>query len=215
MATDYSLSTGYPDISNFGDYSDETCVPCRDYTAAKASWCGRKWKKKADQLANQILFHWGLVEEESGVNTGYYKCAFWNKSRRYSLKGYEVTPEQTRAALVCDSIESYRDLAYELANDATKRCGNDLFGGKTCKNAKIDEMKWDIVGNHLKIAAKLSNNNYETCFEMEVLEDNQATKDALAAILDSTPEPMSNGTLALIVGGGSAAMMYTIYKISK
>ena len=47
------------------------------------------------------------------------------------------------------------------------------------------------------------------------MEDTQATKDALGAILEGTPEPMSNGTLALIVGGGSAAMMYVIYKISK
>ena len=215
MATDYSLSTGYPDVSNFGDYSDETCRPCKDYTGAKGSWCGRKWKKKADQLANQILFHWGLVKETSGVYTGYYKCAFWNKSRRYSLKGYEVTPEETRAALNCDSIETYRDVAFRLANDASDRCGNDLFGGKNCKNAKIDEWKWSKVAKHLQIATSISNNSYETCVEMEAMEDTQATKDALGAILESTPEPMSNGTLALIVGGGSAAMMYVIYKISK
>ena len=215
MATDYSLSTGYPDVSNFGDYSDETCAPCKDYTGAKGSWCGRKWKKKADQLANQILFHWGLVKETSGVYTGYYKCAFWNKSRRYSLKGYEVTPEETRAALNCDSIETYRDVAFRLANDASDRCGNDLFGGKNCKNAKIDEWKWSKVAKHLQIATSISNNSYETCVEMEAMEDTQATKDALGAILESTPEPMSNGTLALIVGGGSAAMMYVIYKISK
>tara|TARA_R110000765_G_scaffold10025_1_gene31229 strand:- start:620 stop:1267 length:648 start_codon:yes stop_codon:yes gene_type:complete len=215
MATDYSLSTGYPDVSNFGDYSDETCAPCKDYTGAKGSWCGRKWKKKADQLANEILFHWGLVKETSGVYTGYYKCAFWNKSRRYSLKGYEVTPEETRAALNCDSIETYRDVAFRLANDASDRCGNDLFGGKNCKNAKIDEWKWSKVAKHLQIATSISNNSYETCVEMEAMEDTQATKDALGAILESTPEPMSNGTLALIVGGGSAAMMYVIYKISK
>ena len=215
MATDYSLSTGYPDVSNFGDYSDETCAPCKDYTGAKGSWCGRKWKKKADQLANQILFHWGLVKETSGVYTGYYKCAFWNKSRRYSLKGYEVTPEETRAALNCDSIETYRDVAFRLANKAADRCGNDLFGGKNCKNAKIDEWKWSKVAKHLQIATSISNNSYETCVEMEAMEDTQATKDALGAILESTPEPMSNGTLALIVGGGSAAMMYVIYKISK
>ena len=215
MATDYSLSTGYPDVSNFGDYSDETCRPCKDYTGAKGSWCGRKWKKKADQLANEILFHWGLVKETSGVKTGYYKCAFWNKSRRYSLKGYEVTPEETRAALNCDSIETYRDVAFRLANDASDRCGNDLFGGKNCKNAKIDEWKWSKVAKHLQIATSISNNSYETCVEMEAMEDTQATKDALGAILESTPEPMSNGTLALIIGGGSAAMMYVIYKISK
>ena len=215
MATDYSLSTGYPDTSNFGDYSDETCTPCKQYTGAKGSWCGRKWKKKAQQRANEILFHWGLVKETSGVKTGYYKCAFWNKSRRYSLKGYEVTPEETRAALNCDSIETYRDVAFNLANEASDRCGNDLFGGKTCKNAKIDERKWSIVARHLQIATSISNNSYETCVEMEAMEDTQATKDALGAILESTPEPMSNGTLALIVGGGSAAMMYVIYKISK
>lgn len=215
MATDYSLSTGYPDTSNFGDVSDETCAPCRDYEGASGGWCGRKWKKKAQQKANEILFHWGLVTEKSGVKTGSYKCAFWNKSKKYSLKGYEITPEEVRAALACDSIESYRDIAKDLANKAADRCGSNFLGGKTCKNAKIDEMKWDIVSNKLSVASKLSNNIYETCVEEEVIEDFQDTKDALGGILESTPEPMSNGTLALIIGGGSLALMFTIYKISK
>ena len=72
MGVQARSTEGYPNIENFGDFGED-CKACQPYKGAGRWWCGRKWKKKGDQLANEILFHWGLVEKESGKKTGSYK----------------------------------------------------------------------------------------------------------------------------------------------
>ena len=215
MGAQTRSTEGYPNIEHFGSFGED-CKACQPYTGAGRWWCGRKWKKKADQQANEILFHWGLVKKESGKKTGEYKCNFTQKNRRYDLKGLEISPEQMRALINCDSLESKRDEAkVEYANIIKERETNQGVGGKKAKGQKIDERKWMLVSQALQAATDSTNANYETCLEEEVIEDNTYVIEKGEKLLDDMPEPMTNTTLALLVAGGSAAMMFAIYKISK
>ena len=164
-----------------------TCAACQTYEGASWDWCGKKWKAKAEQQANKILWHWGLVHNDSSVKTAKYRCGFWQKWKKYDMKGYNITYNEFRQTVSCDAIEGAYTTALNRSNDYKDASG---------KNGKINQMKWDKVASFLEGATVHQNNNYETCAEVELDEE---LADVLAEgreYLDSRPEPLSNGTFS-------------------
>ena len=128
------------DITNFGDISP-TCAACQTYEGASWDWCGKKWKAKAEQQANKILWHWGLVHNDSSVKTAKYRCGFWQKWKKYDMKGYNITYNEFRQTVSCDAIEGAYTTALNRSNDYKDASG---------KNGKINQMKWDKVASFFR-----------------------------------------------------------------
>ncbi len=193
------------DLTNFGDTSP-SCVACQTYDKAKWSWCGKKWKQKAEQQANEILWHWGLVHNDSSSKTAKYRCSFLQKFKRYDLKGYAITFKELRDNVACDSIEGQYAIASNKSASYVEASG---------KNGKINQMKWAKVAAFLEQGTVYQDNNQETCAEIEIDEEVAAVLAQGEEYLLDRPEPMSNGTLAAIIAAGGLGMMFIIFKATK
>ena len=192
-------------LDNFGD-TTPSCEACQSYEGASWDWCGKKWKQKAEQQANKILWHWGLVHNDSSVQTGKYRCHFLQSWKRYDMKGYNITFKELRDNVACDAIEGQYAIASNKSASYVEASG---------KNGKINQMKWAKVAAFLEQGTVYQDNNQETCAEVEIDEE---VADVLAQgeqyLLDR-PEPMSNGTLGAIIAAGGLGMMFIIFKATK
>lgn len=193
------------DLTNFGD-TGPNCQACQSYEGASWDWCGKKWQQKAEQQANKILWHWGLVHNDSSAQTAKYRCSFLQSWKRYDLKGYTITFKELRDNVSCDSIEGMFAVASQKSADYVTASG---------KNGKINQMKWAKVASFLEAGTVYQNNNYETCAEIEVDEEVAAVLAQGEEYLLDRPEPMSNGALAAIIAAGGLGMMFIIYRATK
>lgn len=190
---------------------------------AGSTWCGSRWEAKANQLANIILWKWGLAKTAESKPLYYYQCAnlanglgLWNYALNYKGKGLPISPKLARETFNCELLEGLAlsiEAEFQRAANRVNEAG--MLGGSGAKNAKIDKLKWSIVRDFSNRAVVWQDGIINTCEENANIDAWEEILAAQEASNNSRPEGMSNGVLAAIIGGGSIAMVLVISKFVK
>ena len=145
----------------------------------------------------------GLFDDPFGIfgTSGTYRTLFY---------GSLITIAQTRDLIGCQEISGALSYASDRRQHYATEAGNT--SGKARRKHLVNEGAWKYIEDFFN-AADGASQNYISCFNVlqtEVLEEGE---DEIGAILDSMPEPMSNATLAAILGGTGLGMILILNKV--
>jgi hypothetical protein len=188
---------------------------------AKGSWCTSRVNARADFMATNLLYYWGLAD--GGQPKFAFRCAkvgnlyglFGIKTRYYYAKGYPLSIFDTRElGDVCEKLESLELYALNMQESANLRLTTmGTFGGSAAKNAKIDRRKWEVIADFATNAKNASDGvNYDTCAEEGLASVYDAAAAALEKDLNKMDKPLDPTILFALIGGGVLTSILLINK---
>lgn len=191
---------------------------------AKGSWCGSRVNARADFMAYNLLWYWGLAD--GGEPRFAFKCGsvtnLWgllpSKTRYYYSKGYLLSIFDTRQlGDICEKLESLELYAINMQESANIRVTTmGAFGGAASKNAKIDRRKWEVIADFATNAKNASDGeNYDTCAEEGLAQVYTDAADKLQKDLDKLGKPLDPTILFAIIGAGVLTSILLINKAVK
>ena len=86
--------------------------------------------------------------------------------------------------------------------------------GKEMRKAHCNAWCWEYIRDFFKGLDDASQNEVACITELTQAEYDEAA-DTLSEVLDQMPEPISNTTLAAIIGGSGLAMILVLNKVVK
>tara|TARA_R100000005_G_C4970255_1_gene183510 strand:+ start:61 stop:747 length:687 start_codon:yes stop_codon:yes gene_type:complete len=225
-----SCANGYPNISNF---NLESFDPEFMLGGVKSNWCPKRCRALGKAKGLFYLRTWGFAyarfqdvqlepyegclnateEVEFPYDCGIFNdpLGIWGTAGSYdSGSGSHITIAETRDLIDCQVISgSLSQAAIERGNYATDA---GTTSGKERRKNLCNEAAWKYIEDFFHSADSASQ-NFISCYNVlqtQILEEGE---DELGGILDSIPEPMSNLTLAAIIGGSGLAMILILNKV--
>ena len=185
---------------------------------AGSSWCGERIEAKAQQLANVMMWNWGLIDGQES-RKWCWNCelvCLWNCSckKNYRGLGYELDVFKARELINCERMESLQLICNTEYEEANKRVGDASWvGGSTRKNAKIDRRKWQIIKGWADgVVGSADEGVYDTCAEEGLQQVYDDAAAALQADIDAMGKPLSP---MFIFGMITIAAIGSIFVINK
>mgnify|MGYP003665013329 CR=1 FL=1 len=188
---------------------------------AGSGWCGERIEAKAQQLANVMMWNWGLID---GVDSRKWcwNCeliCLWNCSckKNYRGLGYEIDVFKARELINCERMESLQIIAEDEYEDAVNRVYNlSWIGGATRKNAKIDRRKWQIIKSFADgVVGSADEGVFDTCAEEGLQQVYDDAAAALQADIDAMDKPLSPMFIFGMIGLGAIGSIFIINKMIK
>jgi hypothetical protein len=112
----------------------------------------------------------------------------------------------------CEVIENAMTQALTYKDDWYDVAGQSSSAGATSRRAAMNGRVWSIIYNWFYQVHTYQDTQENTCDEDEVTGAYDEYMEDMDAALGDMDEPMSNGTLALIVMGGALGMILVITK---
>tara|TARA_R100001369_G_scaffold91769_2_gene134116 strand:- start:130 stop:792 length:663 start_codon:yes stop_codon:yes gene_type:complete len=188
------------------------------------NWCSSQWQAKASQMANNIMYYWGLAKDDGTEPKYSYKCNnsymnLWGLLGGGTIKyyygvGHAITIYEGRELVNCEEIETLELYALQKKESADLRLTTmSAFGGAAAKNAKIDSRKWQIVYDWAASVRVSSDGiNFDSCAEEGLTDVYNEAAAALAADLNKMGKPLDPTLLLGIVGVGVLGSILVINK---
>lgn len=218
-----SCVNGYPNIQNFDLESWEADA---FLSGVGSSWCPSRCRAKGRAKALWYLRKWGLayatningtegcdiVKSEVKFDYKCGGCIVGSCGDYRSYSGAQITIQEGRELLSCEAISgavsyssSQVDYWWGEKNDTN---------GKEMRKAHCNAWCWEYISDFFQKLDNASQNEVACITELTQQQYDEAA-DTLAGVLDEMPEPMSNATLAAIIGGSGLAMILALNKFVK
>ena len=230
-----SCANGYPNTSNF---NLENFDPDFMLGGVKSNWCPPRCFQLGKMKGHRYLQRWGFTylwkevyDQYVAQDSNYEACptptgevkfnydcglfddpfgVFGTSGTYRTYAGSLITIAQTRDLLGCQEISGALSYASTRRQHYASEAG--LSSGKARRKHLVNEGAWKYIEDFFN-AADGASQNYISCFNVLQTQVLQEGEDEIGGILDSMPEPMSNATLAAILGGTGLGMILILNKV--
>jgi len=130
---------------------------------------------------------------------------------------YERVDYATAAEYInCTDIGGALDIALGNATAFGDDAGESSSLGKTSRKHQMNQDVWDDIAGYLgQLKSYKDSNNAISCYVEDAVTPWEAYNKELEATLAAIPEPMSNGTLGIIIVGGALSVTLILTKFIK
>jgi hypothetical protein len=186
--------------------------------------CADRREGMAQLKAREYMRRWGLAynRDEFCPNDEYARDGTWYSWDCSAIgcgagcgggEGAKLLDYATAANMMnCEVIEKAMDEALIYMGDWYGLAGDSSSVGATSRRNAMNGRVWEIIYNWFSQVHTYQDTQENTCDEDEVTGAYDDYQNDMNTAMDEMGEPMSNGTLALIVMGGALGMILVITK---
>ena len=186
--------------------------------------CADRREGMAQLKAREYMRRWGLAynRDEFCPNDEYARDGTWYSWDCSAIgcgagcgggEGAKLLDYATAANMMnCEVIENAMTSSLTIKDEWYDVAGQSSSAGAASRRAAMNGRVWSIIYNWFYQVHTYQDTQENTCDEDEITGAYDDYQNDMNTAMDEMGEPMSNGTLALIVMGGALGMILVITK---